>query len=123
MMTVAGEVEPRFTIASVLAWGGFQALFAEEILARGTTLLLDRQQSRLTLRGDPAEFELEGWRIGTEWIEVDLATGFWRTAKGSATTLDERAGDLEFKFASMEPMNGVDSRIEIVREPSFIDHK
>ncbi|MEO6709409.1 MAG: hypothetical protein ABI054_06600, partial [Planctomycetota bacterium] len=120
---VPGEPEPRFTITSVLAWGGFQALFSDEVQARGTTLMLDREQNRLTLRGDPTEFDLGGWRIGTEWIEVDLTTGFWRTAAGSATTLDERSGDLEFRFASMEPMNGVDSRIEVVREPSFIDHK
>ncbi|HUR28077.1 MAG TPA: hypothetical protein VM509_07815, partial [Planctomycetota bacterium] len=112
---------PRFHVSNVIAWGGFQARFADQVLARGTTLLLDREENRLTLRGEPSEFDVSDWRVKTKWLEIDLTTGFWRASKGSAHTLNERKGSYEFRFEAMEPLKGVDSRIEVVREPSFID--
>jgi hypothetical protein len=139
-----GRDEARFTVASLLAWDGFEAAFAEGLRARGSSLFLDREHSNLTLRGDPAQLDIAanafasrdvpsteegaekagafaGHRVSTEWVEFDLSTGFLRAANGSWTPLDPQAGDYEVTFAAMEPAFGLDSRVQVVRELTFID--
>ncbi len=120
---IAGQDTPRFSVSTVLAWGGFQASFAEQISAHGSTLLLDRDRDRLTIRGEPAEFDYEERRLSTDWLEFELSTGFWRTSQGTLLPLDNRNGSYEISFVSMEPIYGVDSRVEVVREIRYFDKR
>ncbi len=118
---ISGQDTPRFTVSTVLAWGGFQASFAEQISAHGATLLLDRDRDRLTIRGEPAEFDYQERRLRTNWLEFELSTGFWRTSQGTLLPLDSGKGAYEISFMSMEPIYGLDSRVEVVREIRYVD--
>ncbi len=120
---IAGQDTPRFAVSTVLAWGGFQAAFAEQISTHGSTLLLERDRDRLTIRGEPAEFDYEDRRLSTDWLEFELSTGFWRTSQGSLLPLDNRNGSYEISFMSMEPLYDGNSRVEVVREIRYFDKR
>jgi hypothetical protein len=111
----------RFTITRMLAWDGFQMRYGADVQADGDTMLLDREQSRLHLSGKPAVFKFEDLSFETERMEIDLATGFVRSSAGTMRGSGLGQASFELQYASMEPVNGTDSRIQVVREPVFID--
>lgn len=118
---VEGEAEPRFVVARMMAWGGFHAEFAEELEARGETLLLDREDGRMSVRGEPAVLERGQMLWSSSWLEVDLSTGYLRSSPGSLRSVEDDRGDFVMEYASLQPAIGTDSRIQVVREPVIRD--
>jgi len=111
----------RFTISQLLAWDGFEARFGPTLRANGKMLLLERGEQRMAMRGEPANFQNDELAFQTTWLEVDLATGYLRSSAGTLRGVGEKANSFQLSYASMEPVHGSDSRIQVLREPTYID--
>lgn len=127
-LVLTGEEQPdlegggkHFSVSTALAWGGFQAVLADQGTARGDSLLLDRAANRVTIRGTPAEFDRGGQRLRTDWLELELDTGFLRSSRGTWVPLEESEGAYVVSFESMEPVDGLDSRVQVVREIKLVE--
>jgi hypothetical protein len=109
--------EKRVQIRELLAWGGFVARFGPTIEASGLTLAFQRDRNALNIVGAPARLT-RGPLTGTaEWFDINLMTGFLKSSAGSIESTQTPAKPWKLSYLSLEPFEGPDSTLQIVRGP------
>lgn len=110
---------------SLFLWGGFEAELGEDIIAKGDTMLADRKDSRVILRGSDttlASLATPAMIGESEWLEWDAKTGLMSCDAGtirSIGTQEEGVDPWSMSFVSMEPRTEGDQSLQVVREPTI----
>jgi hypothetical protein len=118
-----GEARPQagpkrgVELFDLLAWGGCSLRFGPKLRARGASLYLDSASNLLSLIGAPAEITTPAATLVSNWFDWSLLTGFLKSGKGHLEFVQQGQPPLTLSYESLEPVEGPDSTVQVVREP------